>query len=240
MKLALSSAAFAPLLRSGALTQLEWIERCAHTFEVDGLVFALEHFPRRDREYLAQLKKMAVDGGLSVAALEAPAFFDPATGDDARATILSDAVLLGAPLVVCPLPPPAEIPAAGYNAAVGAGKLAVRAAKAANVTLAVRNAPGTIGAGGDELKRYAKDIDSAWLRWALDLDAATVEDDAALRPRAVIAYATDPAPLAAFRGFICLRYDGTAPDAELPALLDRARRKLLEGRQPPVPSSYPV
>jgi sugar phosphate isomerase/epimerase len=229
MKLALSSAAFAPQLRAGALTQLEWLERCAHAYDVDGVVFALEHFPRRDREYLAQLKKMAVDGGLTVAALEAGEFFASATDDDARAAILTDAALLGAPLLVCPLAPPAEIPAAGYNAAVSAGKLGIRAAKSANVTLAVRNTPGTLGATGDDLKRYSKDIDSAWLRYALDVEAASEADEDVLRKRAVIAYARDMGRLTSFRGFICLQYAGEAPDAELPALLEAARRELFAG-----------
>jgi sugar phosphate isomerase/epimerase len=154
MKLALSSVAFDPLLRSGALTQLEWLERCAHAFDVDGVAFDLAHFPRRDFDYLAQLKKMAVDGGLTVAALEVREFLSTAD-DEERAAVVGAAAELGAPLIVCPLPAPSEIPAAGYNECVRAGKLAARAAKSSNVTLAIRNAASTLGERAAELKRYA-------------------------------------------------------------------------------------
>lgn len=239
MKLAISSAAFDTLL-PGTLTQLEWVERCACTYDVDGVVFDDAHFPRHDDEYLAQLKKLAVDGGLTVAAYEVHGFFAPETGDDGRRGMIAAAAALGAPLLVCALPPPPEVPAAGYGEAVRAGKLALRAAKEANVTLALRNAPGTIGGAAADLRRYAKDADSAWLRFALDLEAAAPEDDGAMLRRAVIVYGNDLARLGAFRGFVCLAYAGNEPDAELPALLAQARRELFEGRQPHVPSAYPV
>jgi sugar phosphate isomerase/epimerase len=240
MKLAVSSASFDRRLRGGDLTQLEWLERCASDLDVDGIVFDLAQFPRRDRDYLAQLKKMAVDGGLTVAGLEAGDFFAGTLDDEMRAAVLRDAAALGAPLVVAPLPPPSEIPAAGYNDAVRAGKLAVRAAKAENVTLAIRNAAGTIGSDAAGLKRFAKDLDSAWLRFALDTAALVPADRDALERRAVIAYARDAATLGSTRGFLCLEYAGADPDAELPALLERVRRELFEGRQPHVPSAYPV
>jgi sugar phosphate isomerase/epimerase len=41
-------------------------------------------------------------------------------------------------------------------------------AKRVNVPLALRNAPGTLCATGADLKRLAKDVDSSWLRFALD------------------------------------------------------------------------
>src|SRR5579875_1441869 len=232
MKLAVSSAAFDRLLAAGELTQLEWLELCATALDVDGVVFDLAHFPRRDRDYLAQLKKMSVDGGLTVAALEANGFFREAD-DEARATIIADAAMLGAPLVVAPLPPPADVPAAGYNETA-------RAAKATNVTLAIRNAPATIGASAFELKRFAKDIDSAWLRFALDDDVLVGDERHSLEPRVVIAYARSIARLGNVRGFVCLHYEGDDPQNELPALLERARRELCERRQPRLPSSYLV
>ena len=239
MKLAISSTAFDRRLASGDLTQLEWLTRCATEFDIDGIVFDLAHFPRRDRDYLAQLKKMAVDGGLTVAALEARTFFTDAD-DEARATIISDAAALGAPLVVAPLPPPTPVPAAGYAETVQAAKLAVRAAKAANVPLALRNAPDTIGSNAADLKRFSKDVDSAWLRYALDGVAIKPDEQATLADRTIIAYARDVAELGDVRSFVCLEYDGADPDGELPALLERARRELFEGRQPRVPSAYPV
>lgn len=239
MKLAISSAAFDRRLASGDLTQLEWLESCARSFDVDGVVFDLRHFPRRDRDYLAQLKKMAVDGGLAIAALDADGFFTTAD-DEARASIVTDAATLGAPLVVASLPPPGEIPAAGFNEAVRAGKLAARAAKAANVTLALRNAPGTLGSSALELKRFVKDVDSAWVRFAIDAACIEPEERRALEARTVITYAREMSKLGAMRAFVCLEYDGQNPDEELPALLERGRRELFEGRQPHVPSAYPV
>jgi len=75
MKLACASSAFDELFRDGALTQIEWIESCAREFEADGVVFDVRHFPRTDSDYLAQVKKMTADVGLTVAALEDDAFF---------------------------------------------------------------------------------------------------------------------------------------------------------------------
>jgi sugar phosphate isomerase/epimerase len=207
--------------------------------DVDGVVFDLAHFPRRDRDYLAQLKKMAVDGGLTVAALEARDFFLTAD-DEARATIIVDAAALGAPLIVTTLPPRSPVPAEGYAETVRVAKLAVRAAKAANVPLALRNAPETIGSNAAGLKRFAKDVDSAWLRFALDAAFIAPEEGQELSERCIIAYARGAATLGDVRTFVCLEYDGADPDGELPALLERARRELFDGRQPHVPSSYLV
>jgi sugar phosphate isomerase/epimerase len=239
MKLAISSAAFDRRLASGDLTQLEWLESCARTFDVDGVVFHLRHFPRRDRDYLAQLKKMAVDGGLAVAALDAGSFFADAD-DEARASILADAATLGAPLVVTTLPAPGEIPAAAFNEAVRSGKLAARAAKAVNVTIALRNAPGTLGSSAADLKRFAKDVDSAWIRFALDASGLDPQERQTLAARSVIGFTRDAPALAGLRAFVCFEYDGQQPDEELPALLERRRRELFEGRRPRVPSAYPV
>ncbi len=81
MKLACSSTAFDVFLRSGELTQLEWIDLCAYELAVDGVVFDVRHFPRTDTDYLAQVKKMAVDSGLDVAAICGCGFFE---GEPAR------------------------------------------------------------------------------------------------------------------------------------------------------------
>ncbi|MFN2450529.1 MAG: hypothetical protein ABR508_12200, partial [Candidatus Baltobacteraceae bacterium] len=100
MKLACSSSAFDQDLRSGDLTQLEWLDRCAGSIAADGVVFDMRHFPRTDDDYLAQLKKMAADSGLTVAALRDDAFFQ--TQDTAKT--LGIALALGAPLLTAPLP----------------------------------------------------------------------------------------------------------------------------------------
>jgi sugar phosphate isomerase/epimerase len=186
MKLACSSADLAASLEAGTLTQLEWLDWCAAELAVDGVVFDMRHFPRSDADYLAQLKKLCADLGLTVAAVADDALL----GDD-RAPALSAAIAtaleLGAPLAIVRAPLSSDDPAA-WNRCVAAAKLAVRAAKRSNVTLALRNAPGTLCATVADCKRLAKDVDSAWLRFAPDvasLDAT--EPPAPLLRRAAIA-----------------------------------------------------
>jgi len=53
MKVAVSSSPFGALLAAGQTTQLEWLERCGTELALDGVVFAREHFPRTDAEYVA-------------------------------------------------------------------------------------------------------------------------------------------------------------------------------------------
>ena len=99
MKIACSSASFANDLRGGRLTQLEWLDVCANELEVDGVVFVAAHFPRWDGEYLAQLRKLCVDLGLTVAGLEAEAL------DTAEIAARLDAAnALGAPLLLVRAP----------------------------------------------------------------------------------------------------------------------------------------
>lgn len=173
MKVACSSATFAGPIANGELTQLEWLDLCANELEVDGVVFDLAQFPRTDAEYLAQLKKLAADLGLTVAALAAADAFGRA-GELG----LETAVALGAPLLMGTAPPAEPDPEA-WGTFADAVKERSRAAKRANVTLAARNAPGTLCADSSDLKRLAKDVDSAWLRFAFDgaafgaTDAAT-------------------------------------------------------------------
>jgi sugar phosphate isomerase/epimerase len=172
MKVAVSSATFARTIAAGELTQLEWLDACANELEVDGVVFDLAQFPRTDGEYLAQLKKQASDLGLTVAALAADDAFGPA-GD----ALIGAAIALGAPLVIGRAPAGGDDPAA-WGAFADAVKERSRAAKAANVTVAVRNAPGTLCATPGDLKRLAKDVDSAWLRFAFDAAAFGPADPA--------------------------------------------------------------
>ena len=76
MKLACASSALHHAIERGDLTQLEFIDLCARELACDGVVLDVRHFPRTDDDYLAQIKKMAADRGLTVAALAAPAFFE--------------------------------------------------------------------------------------------------------------------------------------------------------------------
>lgn len=216
MKIACSSAGFARSLADGTLTQIEWLDVCANELEVDGVVFDARHFPRTDDDYLAHLKKVCVDLGLTVAAVATSV----ALTDDYERQLAATATL-GAPLLICGAPPASADPLA-WGAFAGGAKNAARAAKRANVTLAVRGARGTLCESSADLRRLANDVDSAWLRFVCD-EAAFGADDVAspLLPRAVIAtheiadverFATASdreaqrlnAALARFRGFVVL------------------------------------
>jgi sugar phosphate isomerase/epimerase len=219
MKIACSSASFSREIAAGSLTQLEWLDLCANELEVDGVVFDVAQFPRTDADYVAQLKKLAVDLGLTVAALGAPAAF---AGDGSHALEL--AVGLSAPIVTAPAPE-ATSDAAAWGAFADRARSLSSAAKAANVTLALRNAPGTLCESAADVRRLAKDVDSAWLRFAPEPAAFGTPDEAdALLSKSVIAYHTieqqatfatpadEAAPalvraLARFRGFVVLERD---------------------------------
>ena len=177
MKLACSSTAFDELLRSGELTQLEWIDLCAHELPADGLVLDVRHFPRTDTDYLAQVKKMAVDLGLTVAAFRHDGFFDSDETHIVQA--LEMALALGAPLLSAPLPPETAVSWTDVQARLGA---ATSAAKRLNVTLAIRNVPHTHAATTHDMKRVSKEADSAWLRYGPDFSTF----DAASDPEAIV------------------------------------------------------
>jgi hypothetical protein len=247
MKLAGSSASFDAALAAGDLTQLEWLDLCARELALDGVVFEARHFPRTDDEYLAQLKKMAADLGLSVAGLGCDALLaSGASGDTEGAEgWLEIAAALGAPLVVSRAPAlqTADGPAA-WNDVVAAAKAAARAAKRTNVTVAVRNAPATLCAGGSELKRLAKDVDSAWLRFALDVAALDPpEPTEALLPktvaaahisRSIDALGADESDVGAvfralgdFRAFLVVDYLGPTVESERLARLYHWLRRMV-------------
>ncbi len=211
MKLACSSTAFDERLRSGELTQLEWIDLCAHELSADGLVLDVRHFPRTDTDYLAQVKKMAVDLGLTIAALRHDGFFD---ADEAHMEqSLEMALAAGAPLLSAPLPPETIMSWSDVQARLGT---ATSLAKRLNVTLAVRNVPHTYAATTHDMKRVSKEADSAWLRYGADFcafDAGSEPED--ILTKCVLAWydarrcsAPEVQPtarmLARFRGFLAL------------------------------------
>jgi uncharacterized membrane protein len=216
MKIASSSASFARALADGGLTQLEWLDLCASELELDGVVFDSRHFPRSDGDYLAQLKKTATDLGLTPAGLVAHDGLE--AGGSGR---LDDALALGVPLVIVDAPGVREDPAAWAGCVGALGQLAA-AAKQRNVTLALRNGPATLCASPADCKRLLKDIDSAWLRVALDATSLSALDKADdLIAKTVIAthLVTDMATFATagdsearrllaslrgFRGFVCV------------------------------------
>lgn len=231
MKLACSSTAFDQQLRGGDLTQLEWIDACAREIAADGVVLDVRHFPRTDTDYLAQIKKLAADLGLSVAALRHDGFF---TADDAHMEqTLEMALALGAPLLSAPLPP---VTAAAWNDVLSGLGQAASLAKRFNVTLALRNKANSFAAGTHDMKRVTKETDSAWLRYGPDFNSLEEgSDPKELLPKAVLVWldgahvdAFDDivrAMLRAYRGFLVLdAAQGDATVAGAKADVDRIWR----------------
>lgn len=205
MKLAYASSAFARAIDRGDCTQIEFVELCAREFACDGVVLDVSQFPRADDDYLAQIRKMIADLGLDVAALSDRAFF---TADDAAMqAALRAADVLGAPLLAAPV---AAETALSWSAQLERLSTAASLAKRANVTLALRNAPGTFAASAYDLKRAVKETDSAWLRYGLEPAALDAADAAALAANTVLLWAGVDAcaeafaPFAAFRGYLTL------------------------------------
>jgi hypothetical protein len=163
VRIAVSSSTFRRPLAAGELTQLEWLERCASALGVDGVLADVTDFPRRDAEYVAQLRKVAIDLGLVPFGLDAVGLFEP-DGAAAREEALALATGFGAAVVRTALPAPGEVPPATFAEVTGIAKTFSRAAKAANVTIIVAAAPGTLGADLAGVKHLIKDVDSAWLR----------------------------------------------------------------------------
>ncbi|MDQ6929372.1 MAG: hypothetical protein M3126_01720 [Candidatus Eremiobacteraeota bacterium] len=186
MKLACTSSAFDLRLKSGDLTQLEWLDLCARELAADGIVCDARHFPRRDSDYLAQVKKMAVDLGLCIAAVSDEDFF--AGGEDAMRDALAIAEALAAPILTAPL---ALDTAVSWSEELERIGTATSLAKTMNVTLAVRNRPKTFAGTSQDLKRVSKEADSAWLRYALEyarFDAGS--EPAPLLPKTVLLWHT--------------------------------------------------
>ncbi len=235
MKLACSSADLSRQLEAGALTQLEWLDWCAAQLAVDGVVFDLRHFPRTDADYLAQLKKLCVDLGLTVAAIAGDALFEEDGG--ALAAALGVALALGAPLAIARAPLASDDPGA-YGRFAAAAKSAARAAKRSNVTLALRNAPGTLCPSAADCKRLTKDVDSAWLRFAPDIASLDPPEqvDGFLRRAAIAVHALGPRDdyaalvraLADVRSFLVLEPPASDPQAALRDAVAGLRRAAAE------------
>jgi sugar phosphate isomerase/epimerase len=230
MKIASSSLSFDKCLLQGDLTQLEWLQLCASTLALDGVVFEARHFPRTDDEYLAQLKKTATDIGLTVAAVAADALLEP----DGLPWI-EIAVRLGAPIVVARAPRAAGAPEA-WNELVANLRKSASAAKRANIVIALRDDPGTICANPADLKRAAKDVDSSWVRFGLDIAKLSSEQSAAtLLSRTVIGFlGADSADdegsarllrdLKSFRAFVVIEaIDGHMTEQGLASFIERVR-----------------
>lgn len=220
------------------------MDLCASGLDADGVVLDVRHFPRTDSDYLAQIKKMATDLGLTPAAIRDDSLFERDASGAERVFELTVAV--GAPLLATRLP---FETAASWTQTLERLGDATGCAKRLNVTLAVRNAAGTFAGGSHDLKRVSKEADSAWLRYGPDFAAfGTGAQPEALLSRTVLAWheaacgdeaeiAQTAGLLGAFRGFLALdRADGGASPADMQSALHRWRRALVEC-QPHVASS---
>ncbi|BDE08177.1 hypothetical protein WPS_34530 [Vulcanimicrobium alpinum] len=222
MRIAVSSSSFRRPLASGRLTQLEWVERCASALNVDGVLADIADFPRTDVEYVAQLRKVAIDLGLVAFGVDAPGLLAPGMPAAERDAALAVAREFGASIVRTALPPPGEVPPASFVEAVAVAKAASKAAKAANVTLVVPPQAGTLGPDLGEVRHLLKDVDSAWLRACPPASA----DPAAFGPKErfpafSFAAGDDPSGVseAARRGWILLAVPaGEAPWEEVGAV----------------------
>ena len=215
MKLACTSGTCSQLFDSGELTQLEFLDFCASEFSCDSVVLDVRHFPRTDEDYLAQIKKMAADLGVTIAAFADDAFLSSDTATmDAR---MAQAAALGVPLLLCRV---AAETMMSWSRQLERLNYATSLAKRANITLAMRNVPGTFAGSVPEIKRVSKEADSAWLRYALDPAAFDGSSDIdAVRPNAVALYASATAGEAGivpfverfgdFRGPLVLDGDGS-------------------------------
>ena len=213
VRIAVSSSTFRRPLTAGELTQLEWLERCASVLGADGVLAAVEHFPRRDAEYVAQLRKVAVDLGVVPFGLDAPGLLEP-SGAEQREAVLALAGGFGALVLRTTLPPPGEVPPATFVETVIAAKALSRAAKAANVTVLAGAAPGTLGEDLAGVKHLIKDVDSAWLRAAPAAASAGEIGPKDRYPAFTATPADDPVAVAACAGRAWVILD--APPSERP------------------------
>jgi len=221
MRLALSSTAFDRALAAGELTQLELLDACAGELRVDGVVLDAAQFPRRDSDYLAQVKKFCADLALVVVAVRD----DALTARDSAALVIASH--LGAPYVLTCMPAKGNDPVMRWNEALATVAHAASQAKTLNVTLAVRNVPGSLVSDNFEMGRLRKESDTAWLCFALDPLALGVAPDEKVRKHLVLAYTDSDADpvvlerLEPFGGFLCV--DASAGSGEKQAIERRLR-----------------
>jgi hypothetical protein len=238
MKLACASSSVHRDIERGELTQLEFLDLCARKLACDGVVLDVRHFPRIDDDYLAQVKKMTTDRGLCIAALADWPFFSSDTQH--MADVLDRALALGAPLVAGALAREVD---STWSEQLGRVGDATSLAKARNVTLALRNAPGTFAATTHDCKRVAKEADSAWLRFgpepqrfdaasdprALALNTVLLWSDAATQNERAIEETI--AEFADFRGYLVVdESNGNASAPQLVTAVQRWRTAMLDRR----------
>jgi len=235
MKLCCCSRSYAHAFHSGDLTQLEWIDRCAE-LGLDGVDLAASHFPRTDFDYLAQLKKLCVDRGLTIAAMSLDDAFGGGDDIDAQAarfaSWVAHAADLGAPLVRFSVDAATGSPGIAWRELIRGLKHVSAVAKERNVTLALQMRSGSQVASPADGKRALKEADSAWLRCTItlnELEPSSMEAWYPLLDQAVIVVANEggsPASAlgelnsARFIGFVSLDAPLADPQQNEAALAD--------------------
>ena len=184
VQLASSSSLLDHLFTRGEFTQLEWIDFAARSLAVDGLVFDIRHFPRLDVEYLAEVRKLCVDRGLTIAALAVDDLF--ARDESGLDLVFGIAGELGTSITITNPPPPTDVPSVNWRENTARGKAIARLGKRWNITIGLRNAAETICTTAIDLKRFTKDIDSSWLRFAPEVSSLSAEELMSLQVRTVI------------------------------------------------------
>jgi len=189
-------------------------------------------------DYLAQIRKLCVDRGLTVAAV---AFDGEIGGDadvDAQASLIEtwigNAAALGAPLLRISSGSSTGSPGVAWRELIRGLKTISHAAKEKNVTLALESRPGSLVSSPPDCKRALKECDSAWLRLAQDVATvfSPLEDGDALFDEIVVAVArggevdTNAAGTLrrrGFIGFVTLETSGVDEDKAVGSGLERLR-----------------
>ena len=222
VQLASSSSLLDHLFTRGEFTQLEWIDFSARSLAVDGLVFDVRHFPRLDVEYLAEVRKLCVDRGLTIAALAVDDLF---TRDEASLDLVFGlAGEIGTSIIITDPPELGEVPAYAWRDTTTRGKAIARLGKRANITIGLRNAADTLCTTAADLKRLTKDIDSSWLRFAPEVSSLTAEEITALQVRTVITTTRNfraPYGDPARKGFLVL--EQPSEEATIPEVVEAVR-----------------
>jgi hypothetical protein len=150
-------------------------------------------------------------------------------------------VAVGAGLLRVTAGAPGDLPPETFARAVAATKSLTSAAKAANVTLTVAPAAGTLFAELADVQKFSKYVDSAWLRY--DLPAGSPErDQLGTRDRVLVerfGFDEDPRLLAEtpYRGWLVLEGDGGEDPFSRAGAAIAALRNL--GQRPQMPSVVP-
>jgi L-ribulose-5-phosphate 3-epimerase UlaE len=229
------------MLAANELTQLEWVDLCANELNLDGVEFALTHFPRLDADYVAQVKKLCADRCLTVASLHHDLVVT-SDGITRHVTALERsldlALQLGAPLVRFALHSSQAPQAVEWREMIHGLKTACSKAKQLNVTFALEPTINSPVASPGDARRAIKECDSAWLRLATNAralgassrdqwaEAIEVSSIAIAPVSSLDTFGADESIdyLAAlsmlwqqrFRGFLSLEYSGE--EAERPAV----------------------